>query len=148
MWAEARRNESAADGEEPLTAQPASRPRPSTRTTTAEPSEPSEPPPTMPERLEWSNGKREDKALPSQGFRGSRVEHNNMKTVTSDWLSEHGNAGVAEACAQYTQSRWCEEHGYALKQPTLPPPKSASDRQRVFAAIIFMIVGETARALS
>merc|ERR1719240_1601372 len=34
----------------------------------------------------------ETQALPAQGYRGKDVAHDDMKTATSDWMSEHGTA--------------------------------------------------------
>jgi len=59
----------------------------------------------------------ESNPLPDQGFHGTLVEHNNMKTSTSDWRSEYGprTPTFKEICAKYPKSVWCKAHGYHSK---------------------------------
>jgi hypothetical protein len=67
----------------------------------------------------------EGEKLPSQGFQGKLVSHDNMVTQTSDWHQEYGpDAGKSyEAiCAEYPDNMWCRLRGYH----GTPEPKSGT----------------------
>lgn len=55
----------------------------------------------------------EDLKLPTQGYWGKLIEHEDMQTMTGDWGAEFGpNSGlksVREICAKYPDSRWCKQ---------------------------------------
>merc|ERR1719199_605050 len=44
----------------------------------------------------------ETQALPAQGYRGKDVAHDDMKTATGDWMSEHGTAAHRALQEQYS----------------------------------------------
>jgi len=52
------------------------------------------------------------RGLPTQGFRGKLVGHEDMETSISDWQREHGGGSYADQwkaiCAAHPDSAWCE----------------------------------------
>jgi len=56
----------------------------------------------------------EQMKLPEQGYWGKLVEHDDQKSMTSDWGKEFGphsgHASLESVCRQHPDSRWCIEH--------------------------------------
>lgn len=54
----------------------------------------------------------ESLGLPTQGYWGKLVDHNDMETMTDDWQKEFGpksnHANVAEICKDHPDSAWCK----------------------------------------
>jgi len=53
--------------------------------------------------------------LPTHGYHGKLVEHNDQETMASDWQAEVGNsdpASLAAVCKQHPTSKWCHGKGY------------------------------------
>lgn len=50
--------------------------------------------------------------LPTQGYWGKLVDHNDMETMTDDWQQEFGpksnHANVAQICKDHPDSAWCK----------------------------------------
>jgi len=63
-----------------------------------------------PDRLHMSEARK----LPTQGYWGKLVAHDDMETATSDWQREHDpkdrEQTMEEICREYPSSRWCEKH--------------------------------------
>jgi len=58
---------------------------------------------------------REENKLPTQGYWGKLVEHDDMKTSADDWQSEfdaHSRKNLDRICAHYRNNEWCREKGY------------------------------------
>lgn len=58
----------------------------------------------------------EDMKLPTQGYWGKLVEHEDMKTSIEDWGHEFGpqagHPSMQAICAKHPESQWCYEQGY------------------------------------
>jgi len=58
--------------------------------------------------------------LPTQGYWGKLVEHEDMKTVNEDWGHEFGpqagHADVRRICAEHPNNPWCYEQGFGQGQ--------------------------------
>lgn len=50
----------------------------------------------------------ESKKLPTQGYYGKLVEHNDQKTATEDWGQEWNKASYNAFCAKNPDNPWCE----------------------------------------
>lgn len=54
--------------------------------------------------------------LPTQGYWGKLVEHEDMETSTDDWMREFGpksgQGSIAEACRKHPDSPWCIRKGF------------------------------------
>lgn len=88
----------------------------------------------------------ESEKMPSQGFDGELVAHDNMVTQTADWHSEYGpHAGPSyEAiCAQYPDNTWCKYRGYHSKKepPTesVDPPRDPIGTSNLVATILVSV---------
>lgn len=61
-------------------------------------------------------GTKAGRALQSQGYSGELVEHEDEKTMTSDWGREFGphsgHRDVKKICADHPGNEWCLMHGY------------------------------------
>lgn len=69
------------------------------------------------ERLHMSEKQR----LPTQGYWGKLIEHEDMETATSDWGEEFGgktnSASFNEFCRKHPNNPWCESrHGFQHSQ--------------------------------
>jgi len=57
-----------------------------------------------------------DLKLPTQGYWGKLVEHEDMKTVNEDWGHEFGPKSGHESfesiCKEHPDSAWCQQNGY------------------------------------
>jgi len=58
---------------------------------------------------------KENTGLQEQGFKGKDVEHNDMKTVASDWRKEYGPSHpnyktMAEICKNYPKNPYCLDY--------------------------------------
>jgi len=57
-----------------------------------------------------------DLKLPSQGYWGKLVEHDDGKTATGDWGKEFGpragNRNFFEICKDHPENRWCRDQGF------------------------------------
>lgn len=57
-----------------------------------------------------------DLKLPSQGYWGKLIEHDDKKTATGDWGSEFGRAAdhrtYSEICKEYPDNAWCQRNGH------------------------------------
>jgi len=74
--------------------------------------------------IEYLKRMNADEPLPSQGFNGELVEHDNMLTATEDWHKEYGPHPTYEAiCAQYPDNSWCRLRGYHGKQEIREEPE-------------------------
>jgi len=55
-----------------------------------------------------------DRPLASQGFEGAPVQHEDMKTVTSDWQKEFGptarHRSIGQICKGREDNEWCRLH--------------------------------------
>jgi len=71
----------------------------------------------------WKNGGKDEGRyhmneklkLPTQGYWGKLVEHEDMKTATSDWQSEVGANDphtLEQICHDHPDNAWCREKGY------------------------------------
>lgn len=70
----------------------------------------------------------EGRALPTQGFQGPFVEHNNYVTQTGDWRAEfgpnmQGPSDIKEICKLYPGNEWCKFNKPQTAPPT-PAPRS------------------------
>lgn len=58
----------------------------------------------------------EELKLPSQGYWGKLVEHEDGETATGDWMKEFGPQATHEnyrsICRKHPNNPWCEEQGY------------------------------------
>jgi len=66
----------------------------------------------------------EGEKIPSQGFSGELVAHDNMVTQTEDWRSEYGphhGPSYERICAQYPDNLWCKLRGYHDKKAAPAP---------------------------
>lgn len=68
-----------------------------------------------PDRLHMS----ESRKLPTQGYWGKLVAHEDMETVTSDWQQEHDPKDhervlkkTQQFCRDYPDSKWCGRHDH------------------------------------
>lgn len=54
--------------------------------------------------------------LPTQGYWGKLVEHEDMQTSTEDWGHEFGpganHANIRKICSEHPDNAWCWEQGY------------------------------------
>jgi len=87
----------------------------------------------------------ESNPLPEQGFHGTPVAHDNMKTSTDDWRSEYGprTPTFKEICAKYPNSSWCKAHGYHTK-----PVKIRDGSQTWTLSVVTMLAVAAIHALS
>jgi len=57
-----------------------------------------------------------DLKLPSQGYWGKLVEHEDQKSVTGDWGSEFGHTSkhrsYSDICKDFPDSSWCKRQGF------------------------------------
>lgn len=74
--------------------------------------------------------------LPTQGYWGKLVGHDDMKTATGDWRSEFGPDGnhksYASICKDYPENEWCKRNGFHKK--------SASVRQSTHLVAIVVAI--------
>jgi len=57
----------------------------------------------------------EEKKLPTQGYWGRLVEHDDMETATSDWHKEQsGEQDVGAICRQHPDNAWCRQMGHGI----------------------------------
>jgi hypothetical protein len=55
----------------------------------------------------------EKRKLPVHGYHGKLVEHDDMKTSSTDWHSEFGDsADISAVCKDHPDNPWCVEQGY------------------------------------
>merc|ERR1719215_2389363 len=54
----------------------------------------------------------ESKKLPTQGYFGPLVEHEDQKTATQDWGKEWNKASYNAFCAKNPTNPWCEGLGH------------------------------------
>lgn len=66
----------------------------------------------------------ESMKLPTQGYWGKLVEHEDMKTVIEDWGHEFGphsgHDSVATICAKHPENPWCYEQGFGRHRSSAP----------------------------
>merc|ERR1719183_2464003 len=83
----------------------------------------------------------EKHALPAQGYRGELVEHNDMKTATHDWQSEH--TSFESYCSQHVD--WCKANGYAKFTPGYSEHRKRkeerSDASARSLSVVLVLVG-------
>jgi len=62
----------------------------------------------------------EDLKLPTQGYWGKLVSHDDMETVTEDWgveFGSHAGFGTEESyCKSYCNTKWCIRRGYCDRE--------------------------------
>jgi len=77
----------------------------------------------------------EDMKLPSQGYWGKLVGHDDQKTITGDWGKEFGaksgHKTYAEICKLHPHNQWCLGNGYGVHK--------ASGRKTVVSALALMM---------
>lgn len=80
-----------------------------------------------------------DMKLPTQGYWGKLVEHEDMKTSVGDWGHEFGPKSGHESfdsiCRQHPNNPWCEEQGYGRHRRNACPAVSAHLLPLVFAFV-------------
>jgi hypothetical protein len=94
-------------------------------------------PPKVDDGENWyykSDGKHADrlhmdgeKKLPTQGYWGKLVAHEDMETATGDWQEEHNPQDYAKTmatiCKDYPESKWCDHYkdkGFFAKNSAFP----------------------------
>lgn len=91
----------------------------------------------------------EDLLLPTQGYWGKLVGHEDMETSTGDWGKEFGpRAGhgtIVEACKDHPENEWCIKQGYAPKIHYQKWRRSSSIT--VFASPVPMVLALIAMAI-
>jgi hypothetical protein len=51
--------------------------------------------------------------LPTHGYHGELVEHDDMKTVAADWHAEFGDShDIAGVCKEHPDNPWCHKKGF------------------------------------
>mmetsp|Transcript_32875 Transcript_32875/g.74325 ORF Transcript_32875/g.74325 Transcript_32875/m.74325 type:complete len:322 (+) Transcript_32875:37-1002(+) len=59
---------------------------------------------------------KKERPLPSQGYKGDLVEHNDNSTATGDWQKEFGPAAghrdIRAICRDFPDNQWCRLHMY------------------------------------
>lgn len=82
---------------------------------------PAGPPLPADEAWYWKNNNKdparyhmnEEMKLPTQGYYGELVEHDDMKTATRDWHNEFDEKqSVSAICHEHPHSAWCRKKGY------------------------------------
>lgn len=75
-----------------------------------------------------------DRKVPSQGFRGKPVKHEDMETFTSDWIREFPHhqgqrRDVRKICRERPDNDWCRRHGFFL-------PRSGATRMTTMCFLV------------
>lgn len=75
---------------------------------------------------------KEDTGLREQGFEGPNIEHDDMKTHTSDWRKEYGPnhpnyQRIVDICLKHPKNPWCRSH--------LPKIRIAAQESRLSKSI-------------
>lgn len=72
----------------------------------------------------------ESMKLPTQGYWGKLVEHEDMKTATDDWGKEFGTKSgyrsFQKYCMTHHRNRWCMEHGFGERSNSFSAVLSTS----------------------
>merc|ERR1719277_1370690 len=79
----------------------------------------------VPESISAPAPAEEGNKIPSQGFSGKPVAHEDRVTMTDDWNREYGkhHRTFEEICAEYPENEWCKVNGYHPTTTTTPPKK-------------------------
>jgi len=86
---------------------------------------------------------KENTGLQEQGFKGKDVEHNDMKTVASDWRKEYGPSHpnyqtMAEICKNYPKNPYCLD--YLPTEAPLKAPRIVKSTAEGTAISLLMYV--------
>lgn len=94
---------------------PASTGEPTLPEESGEESVPESAPESVPEPGDLKFSKKE-RPLPSQGYKGELVEHNDASTATGDWQQEFGpvagHRDFRAICRDFPNNQWCRLHMY------------------------------------
>jgi len=93
---------------------------------------------------------KEDTPLQEQGFEGPNVEHDDMKTHTSDWRKEYGPnhpnyKEIVEICLEHPDNSWCRRYlPKEREEETLHTPfrlhKSSTERVAGSTLLMFIML--------
>lgn len=92
---------------------------------------------------------KEDTGLQEQGFEGPNVEHDDMKTRTSDWRKEYGPnhpnyQKIVAICLKHPVNPWCRRHLPKIrgtqKKPTGRLAKSIAEQVASSMFVTFLVV--------
>lgn len=53
----------------------------------------------------------EEYKLPTHGYYGRLVEHDDMKTSSADWRGEYGDSNPCSVCKEHPDNSWCHSKG-------------------------------------